>query len=122
MTLLAETLTPDTGVSIGLILGIAGSLGTALVTGIVSRVLHNVSIKHLRTDITELTGLLEDRTKRLVALENDKLIRDHSKEDRAALVTMFAEIVLEALAIHGQAPQSDPSRSGTTRPYPRPPR
>jgi hypothetical protein len=118
MILLAETLTPDTGISIGLILGIAGSLGTALVTGIVSRVLLNVSIKHLRSDLTELTELLEDRTKRLVTLENDKLIRDHSREDRAGLVTMFADVVREAI---GHAPQGDSSRSGT-RPYPRPPR
>jgi len=119
MILLAETLTTETGVSVGLLLSIAGLVGGGLITGIVSRVLHNVSIKHLRADVEELTTCLQDRTKRLQELETKERVREAIKEDREAQAKLIATAIIEAQARSPHAPTADAARSGT-RPYSRP--
>lgn len=87
MVLLADTVTAETGVSLGFLLAVIMPVGTAVVTAIIARVLHGVAIKDLRESQGEFKTCVQDLTKRVQELETDRKIRDALNEDRASEVT-----------------------------------
>lgn len=96
--MLAENLTTDTGMSIGLLLGLAGLLGGGLVVAIASRVTHGIMIKHLRDDVDGLLKLVEVLKDKNTTLEREAAVRDARHDFARQIADAIGNAVGEAIA------------------------
>ena len=70
LLLLGETISGDTGITLGALLGILGLAGGAAVAAIISRVTHGLAIQQLRVDLKEQSDGAKIAVARLHDLES----------------------------------------------------
>lgn len=108
--ILAETLTPDTGMSLGLLIGLVGLLGGGLVVAIASRVTHGLLLKHLRDEVDAHKKTIDVLKDKITALERDSAVRDARHDLARQIADAFADAFAAGSA--GASGVFSPKRGG----------
>lgn len=104
--ILAETLTPDTGLSLSLLLGLIGLLGGGIAAAIGSRVMHGLLLKQQGQELAAHKIMIDALKEKVASLELAGAVRDA----RHDIARQIADAIGDAIATGA------PSASGVYSP------